>query len=167
MFDLSVSDFLKSSSTHLTSAYGHLVREFELQHDLASTSLVHFGFNNSAEQKKLDFRYDISNNEIHDFSFTDKDGVTLGQLKEEDRELIKKVLPVYFARIGTLTRKITKNMRHDWGREFKTEALERKGFCYYMSQECNNIENNYRLSMVRHTLATLNKKRVYPFEFRN
>lgn len=166
MFELSISAFLKSPSTEMTSAYGHLVRDFELKNDLGSTPLVHCSFDNFAEQKKLSFRYDISSNEIHDFSFTNLDGVSLGELKEEDRELIQQVMPVYFDRIGLLVNKITKEMRKEWGRDYKSEVLERKGFCHYMSQTNSEIEKNCRLSMVRHTLATMNKKRVHPFEMR-
>lgn len=166
MFTLSISDFLKSPSTESTSTYGHLVKAFELKNGLASSPLVHCSFNNILEHKKVSFRYDMSNHEIHDFSFTDFDKGSLGELTDQDRELISQLLPVYFSRIELLVGKITKEMRQDWGREYKSEALERKGFCHYMSQASAEIEKTCRLNMVKYTLSNLTKKRVHPFQVR-
>ena len=166
MFKLSITGFLKSPNTELTSVYGHLVSIFQFKNNLAIGQLIHCSFSNALEHKKLSFRFNIYTNEIIDVSFTDMEHNPLGELCEEDRLLIVEVLPIYFNRVEQLVAKITKEMRQDWGREFKSEAIERSGFTYYMSRTAQEIEKSCKLSIFPYTLSNIDKKRATAFQGR-
>lgn len=152
-----------SPTTELTAVYGHLVNIFQIKNNLASTPLILCSFVNSVERKKLSFRFDMDTHEVMDVDFTDMEHNQIGTLSDEDSRLITQVLPVYFDRIGQLVTKITKQMRQDWGREFKSEAIERRGYTHYMSTECSEIEKSCRLNIFSYTLSNIAKKRATAF----
>lgn len=166
MLDTAIQDLLKAPETDFTSTYSHLVAAFKRKNGLSINSLVHCAFSNSLKRKQLSFLFDLDNQDIVNFSFKDFDGAQLAELTDQDRDFICQIMPVHFSRIESLVRKITKEMREDFGRDYKSEVIDRNGFTCYMSREASMIEKDYRTNFMADIHSNPTKKRVYPFEMR-
>lgn len=163
---LSISEFLKSPQTKLTSVYGHLVNVFELQNDLSRNTLIYCSFDNALKGLYLSFRYDLDTLEVQDMIYKNHQTQLVVVMGDEEFALLKQTLPIHFDRVGVLVRKITKEMRSDWGRKYKSEVLEHNGYCGYMSRESEYIERHCKTNIISHSLETLSKKRAEAFPAR-
>lgn len=165
MRNLTVSDFLKDSQTHLTSVYGNLVSIFQQQNDLSRSPLIYCAFANG-NGDSFSFRFNTESLEIDVELFVIDKQRRVCVLTQEDTDLIQKVLPIYFERLARFVKKVTKTMKEDWGRKFKTEVLERSGFTEYLSSEAADIKNYSNLNIFNHTLSTIDRSRAPAFQLR-
>lgn len=162
----SISEFLKSPQTELTSIYGHLVNFFQLQNDLSRSTLIYCSFDNALKGLSLSFRYDLDTLEVHDVIYKNSQTQLVAVLSDEDKSLLKETLPIHFERVGVFVRKITRVMRSDWGRDYKAQVLEGNDYTNYMSRAAEDIEKQCKCNIIYHTLETLNKKRIQAFPIR-
>lgn len=158
-----ISEFLCHPDTEITSIYGHLVSAFQTEHDLSSSNLIYCSFRNALAQRQLSFRFNTETLEVSDLVYKHIDTSLVPLMTETDLNLITTVLPIYFDRVAQYVRKLNREMRADWGRQYKVEVLERSGYTHYMSNASTDIERSHKLNIFNYTMASATKKRAMPY----
>lgn len=163
---ISISEYLQQPQTELVGIYGHYCSLFKMKNNLAVNERIHFAFDQNFKRVKLSFVYDVSEKTIHDFYVKDESNSVSPELTADDEKFIAEILDVYLARVQKDVNRVTKEIRSDWGKQFKSEIIDRSGFTSYFSNECKYIEDSCRMNMVSYTMSNINRKNVFPFQRR-
>lgn len=160
---LSITDFLKDKQTVLTSVFGHYCTMFKIKNNLNIDQKLYTSFDNRLKPQSLSFVLNLDSKEFTQVNVKDENGALSTTLTDEDKAFILEVLEIYLARVNQDITRITKQMRSDWGRNFKTEIIECSGFREYFSRVDNEVSRGTGANIVSYTLSTMTKKRAAPF----
>lgn len=164
---LSISNFLLEPMTEINSAYGAYICMFKIKHKLNVDSGIHLSFQNSHRGQSVTFIYNYNSGDISELHIKDESKILAPNLSDTDITMIKEVLQIFLSRIDREIVKLTKELRKDWGKDFKSEFLERAGYCHEISNLSEELSKTHRSNIFNYTLSSKDKKNAFPFERRN
>lgn len=160
---ITIAEYLQQNQTEVDGVYGHYCALFKIKNNLAADQKIHFSFDQSVKGVSVNFVYDLSDKSFHQLYVKDVSNSVSQELSADDEKFISEVLDVYLARVQKDVNRVTKEIRLDWGKHFKSEIIERSGFTSYFSNLAEIIRRSCRLNLIPYTLSNINRKNAYPF----